>query len=591
MRSLSKFSIFLLLFAFFQGCTGPDESRELVVVRDGEALNLVHPGNPGYGFGEDEKGVLLKDIRATFFVTAKLGSDFDATVRMTIRNIQRSGASVVLNGQNNLGFEGGEHTMFLKGPLFEGLELTRRAPEKLLNGEAFDLVISRRKSGRGRGTLTVRIDGEMILKMEGVPEIESIGLKPGYSEMYIDSFFIVGDVKGGEIPASSLSGASEENLRLWESHRNSLKWIDISEETHRHVIIARGTSSPDDYHAHPTTVLLNDNKTMFAVWNMGHGGNAGPMARSSNGGLTWTRIDDILPPNYVNFRNCPSIYLLTDQKGNDRLWVFASRVLRGKEAVRDIPGRYEGWMPRIVSEDHGRTWREEPPLGTYDNNHFQNIMTFSSIVRLKDGSYLGQYHDWRRSAEEITLAVHQTVTHDGGFSWSDPEMVADGLVLDGKAPCEPYVFRSPDGNDLCCIMRENHRTGTSLMMFSSDEGKTWSTPVDTPWGLTGDRHHGVQLPDGRLVIVFRDQAPGQRNHVRFVGWVGTWDDIRNARPGQYRIGLLPSYGDGCYPGIHLLPDGTIVATTYVTCRQGGEKPSIVSVRFTIDEIDQLAANQ
>ena len=32
-------------------------------------------------------------------------------------------------------------------------------------------------------------------------------------------------------------------------------------------------------------------------------------------------------------------------------------------------------------------------------------------------------------------------------------MACDGTKLDGKDPCEPYVFRSPDGDELCCIMR------------------------------------------------------------------------------------------------------------------------------------------
>ena len=49
-----------------------------------------------------------------------------------------------------------------------------------------------------------------------------------------------------------------------------------------------------------------------------HGGHAGPMARSDDAGLTWTRIDDTLPANYVNFKNCPSIYRLTDPQGKER---------------------------------------------------------------------------------------------------------------------------------------------------------------------------------------------------------------------------------------------------------------------------------
>ena len=170
-----------------------------------------------------------------------------------------------------------------------------------------------------------------------------------------------------------------------------------------------------------------------------------------------------------------------------------------------------------------------------------------------------------------------------------------------KKPCEPYVFRSPSGDEICCIMRENWRSGTSLMMFSRDEGITWTRPVDTPWGLSGDRHQHVQLRDGRLLFVFRDGAPQFREGLKtgpmryfrldgFVGWVGTYDDLRNCRVGQYTIRLLPRLGDTGYPGLHQLADGTIVATTYGVLN-AGEKPSIVSLRFSMEEIDAMGAKK
>ena len=109
--------------------------------------------------------------------------------------------------------------------------------------------------------------------------------------------------------------APAEKKALWQQQREALKYIDLAIDTRRQIIIARGGSGPGDYHAHPTTAMLADNKTMFCVWNIGHGGHAGPMARSDDAGLTWTRIDDALPANYVNFKNCPSIYRLTDPQG------------------------------------------------------------------------------------------------------------------------------------------------------------------------------------------------------------------------------------------------------------------------------------
>jgi len=66
-----------------------------------------------------------------------------------------------------------------------------------------------------------------------------------------------------------------------------LKHIDLSEDKQRQIILARGTTGPDAYHAHPATAMLADNKTIFCVWNIGHGGHAGPMARSDDAGLTW----------------------------------------------------------------------------------------------------------------------------------------------------------------------------------------------------------------------------------------------------------------------------------------------------------------
>jgi len=342
-----------------------------------------------------------------------------------------------------------------------------------------------------------------------------------------------------------------------------LPLLDISQETERHIFIAKGTE--DIYQGHPTTLMMPDGKTIYCVWSVGHGGPAGPMAVSRNGGITWDRMDDQLPPGFKEHVNCPSIFRMLDQKtGKFRIWVFSAQPL----------------MPRIMSEDDGNTWTEMTPLG------FECVMTFSSIIRLRDGNYKGFYH--RRKGK--SLEVLQTKTSDGGMTWSEPEVIAD---VKGKKPCEPYVFRSPDNRQLCCLMRENNHTGNSLMMFSYDDGKSWTDPVDTPWGLSGDRHMGVYTPDGRLVIAFRDMAPNSPTRGHFVAWVGSYLDIINNKPGEYRIKLLHSYaGTDCgYPGMELLPDGSILATTYIKYWNDSRKHSVVSTRFNIRETDAMLAQQ
>ena len=367
-------------------------------------------------------------------------------------------------------------------------------------------------------------------------------------------------------PLESLRSAAADD-RQTAVKAGQLPVVDISQETNRHVVIAAGTTNV--YQGHPTTLLLPDGKTMFCVWTPGHGGPCGPMARSDDGGLTWTRLDDTLPKGFRGHHNCPSIYRMVDPAGKERLWVFSA----------------EPNMPRIVSEDGGKTWSEMKPLG------FPCVMTFSSVTRLKDGSYAGFYH----RGGMYSCEVLQTLTRDGGLTWAEPRVVA---AVDGKAPCEPFTFRSPDGTELCCLMRDNTRQGASLMMFSRDEAQTWSQPVDTPWGLTGDRHMGVYAPDGRLVIAFRDKMPrrfnpGSPTGGHFGAWVGTYDDIRHNKPGQYRIKLLHNYHewDCGYPGMEVLPDGTIVATTYIRYHPGKELNSVVSTRFKLAELDKRLAEQ
>ena len=351
----------------------------------------------------------------------------------------------------------------------------------------------------------------------------------------------------------------------------NLPVLDISQEVDRHTIIAAGT--PDIYQGHPTSLLMPDGKTIFVVWCLNHGGFAGPMARSDDGGKTWVRLDDKMPSGFATHKNCPSIYRMVTANGTERLWVFSAQPL----------------MPRILSEDGGKTWKELEPLG------LQNVMTFSSAIEKnsgkQDGKYLGFYHRAiNLNGEEIngearpirTLQVMQAETSDAGLTWSTPRVIC---AIEGKHPCEPFVFRSPDGRELCCLMRENGHTGNSLMMFSSDQGETWSDAVDTPWGLTGDRHWGTFIPDGRFVCVFRDQAINSPTRGHFVAWVGTYDDIKRGNPGQFRVKLLHSHagGDCGYPGIQVLPDGSVFALTYIKYAPGEPKHSIVGVFFKLTD--------
>jgi hypothetical protein len=184
--------------------------------------------------------------------------------------------------------------------------------------------------------------------------------------------------------------------------------------------------------------------------------------------------------------------------------------------------------------------------------------------------------------------LFKTLSIDGGLTWSFPDVVFQSGEVN---LCEPGCIRSPDGKRMAVLLRENARRKNSHVIFSDDEGKTWSAPREVPLSLTGDRHTGRYAPDGRLLISFRCISPTTKRANRtfegdWVAWVGTWEDIVAGNDGQYVVRLkdnTKSY-DTAYPGVELLPDGTFVTTTYGHW-EAGEEPYILSVRLKLEELD------
>ena len=127
----------------------------------------------------------------------------------------------------------------------------------------------------------------------------------------------------------------------------------------------------------------------------------------------------------------------------------------------------------------------------------------SSLARLANGDYIALFHDdgrfLRGKGVRVQVRVYKTLSRDGGLTWSPPLLVAEHP---SAHLCEPGLVRSPGGQQIAVLLRENSRQFNSFVIFSDDEGETWSAPRELPGALTGDRHVGRYAPDGRLVISF-----------------------------------------------------------------------------------------
>jgi len=371
----------------------------------------------------------------------------------------------------------------------------------------------------------------------------------------------------GVIVAGLVLAAVSPTVRSAELPGYTLPLVDLAQEAHRQVVVDR---EPGQYLGHPTTVLLEDGRTILSVYPRGHGRGAIHLKRSTDGGRSWSgRLP--VPDNWETSLETPTIHRVIDSGGKERLIVWSGL----------FPARL------AFSEDDGQTWSPLEPAGDWGG-----IVVMSSLepVRGRPGAYLAWFHDDGRFIREgakpenpVVFRLYQVESADGGLTWSEPrELHADSAVH----LCEPGALRSPDGQQLALLLRENSRRRNSHIMFSNDEGRTWTTPRELPGALTGDRHVGRYAPDGRLFLSFRDTTRQSATQGDWVGWVGRYEDLVTGHEGQYRVRFLENHHrwDCAYPGVEILPDGTFVVTTYGHW-DPGQSPYVVSVRFTLAELD------
>ena len=409
-----------------------------------------------------------------------------------------------------------------------------------------------------------------------------------------------------------------------------MKYIDLNNDTARQIIVDK---EDNQYLGQVSSVMFEDERTILATYPKGHGKGSIIMKKSYDGGLTWSERMS-LPESFVTSLEVPTIYRMKDPNGKERIILFSG----------SFPIRY------AISEDNGNTWTELEPL-----DDFGGICAMGDVIDLKTpGKYMALFHDdsnaiyggdlserrsfWRytkdgkkkymlyiqnkqedgtfgefaksffvdgdpsvpsENGEEIYATcygkfdlgtqfhINTLITKDGGITWSQPQTIArhpSGFL------CEPAAIRLKD-DTIAILMRENTRKLNSFIMFSDDNGETFSKPRELPLALTGDRHVCRRLHDGRIAITFRENCTNQEIGGDWVLWIGTDEDLLNGTDGQYKFRLkdnLPDNygwgGDSSYAGFHVLPDDTMVLITYGRWEKNTDN-YILSVRLNLKEFE------
>ena len=541
--------IYLLNFLFFTFCCCGFSQWKL----DAQERVFVSPKlqkdvwSTGVAWKSSESGITGEGVGNNLQLAQGIEGDFELVATIQLNKQKESAAGIRFN-RSFFGFEGrNAQEIFVRGDLFGGSQSLGKSSRYFERGDPFTLKIKADDSAT-----RFYIDDKLVVQAKPLVRVDKLEFVPWRSEMTIADLRIRGEFF---------------DLPKPKSRGYSIPTIDLAGETTRQVQVDREAGQ---YLGHPTTVLLEDDRTMICVYPKGHGRGPIVMKRSGDGGLTWSdRLDT--PKSWETSKETPTIHRVVDREGKKRLILFS--------------GLYPIRMS--YSEDDGRTWSELKKIGD-----FGGIVAMGCVEKIGVGKYLALFHDDGRfiragGSTDRRFYVYQTVSEDGGLTWSPPEVIAQHPTAH---LCEPGLIRSPDGKQLTVLLRENSRRLNSFMIQSNDNGKSWTEPKELPAALTGDRHTGKYAPDGRLFISFRDTTHATPTPGDWVAWVGTYEDLVRGKEGQYRVRLLDNKKskDCAYPGVEILADGTFVATTYGHWTEN-EPPYIMSVRLKLAELDAKAS--
>lgn len=339
------------------------------------------------------------------------------------------------------------------------------------------------------------------------------------------------------------------------------------------------SAGKDLYYGQPDMVQTKTGR-LITAFPKGHGKGPIVMMVSDDLGKTWTQKKDI-PASWAGSQETPTMYTLNMPDGGERIMLITACPGWGADA----DGNRYGWNTSY-SDDNGQTWTEYRHWHSKrpDGANNDAIVGMASLIQLKDEQgndipkWMGVYHSYGY----VNYKTYLTFDKDGNEQWSDPvPLLAEHRDIESAYQmCEIGMFRSPDGSRIVGLARSQSHNNPATLIYSDDEGQTWSKPMDLPGSLAGERHKAHYDPvSGRLVITFREikydlNADGQFGGNddwtcgEWVAWVGSYDQLMNQENGDYKITLCEDWannaksGDTGYAGFVVLDDGTLIMDSY-----------------------------
>lgn len=260
-----------------------------------------------------------------------------------------------------------------------------------------------------------------------------------------------------------------------------------------HAVVSKGDETWH-YRLHPYLVFFEDR--YWCMWSHGPIVEDKPTQHiryaTSQDGLKWTDPKILVgPSDQEGFRHIARGFWL---RGDGKLRALASH----DEALKDGKTHFFG-----VSLDlRSYLWDPASQSWKFEGIVFDNAINNFPPKRLPGGEWMMTRRDSNRALSflrggEPSIGVWEVV----------PYSIKDRP--DGLKPEEPYWYEI-SGGDLVALSRDNSRSGWLLRSFSTDAGRSWTSPVRTNFPDATSKFNVLKVSRGFYVMV-NNANPAFRN--------------------------------------------------------------------------------
>jgi len=281
---------------------------------------------------------------------------------------------------------------------------------------------------------------------------------------------------------------------------------------------------------HASTIVETHGGTIAAAWFGGTHESAPDVGIwfSRFVGGVWERPVEVATGEWTLGRRFPCWNPVLFQAGGGPLLLFYK--------VGPRPSTW--WGEMMLSDDEGRTWRDQHHLPRGGIGPVKN-----KPIELPDGAILcpssSEHDGWR---------VHFEVTRDLGHTW---ETIGPVAGADEFPAIQPTILLHPDGR-LQALCRTNGR-GVIAQTWSADSGATWSRLAATSLPNPDSGIDAVTLSDGRHLLVYNPLTEGRHKLSVAVSADGQdWREVLKLED--------EAAGEFSYPAVIQAADGTIHIT-------------------------------